>query len=548
MPMLDWFRNLFATRQKHSLPDLAAFYEASDRLLAAVEKDLGSRAAIKFFESLIFQYLQDLMKQIQDLQIVKVSFENNRYKIESLPVGSSAQHLDLKNILRISDTEPVRRVRREEFLLLPDQKLVGGLNIREALVVHLTTGEVYFLHFRNLHPETENLVLFLEFYFKGLRTKLKQNLRLNELDQFSRDLRKNLDENIRHLRETERSLKKRSYEIHNILEISNELYSILNVNQLINSALLTIVGQLGCQKVFAVLYDPLTRKYSRKFMKGFNKEDHIVFEFEVDHPLAAFFAEQHSGLTTDRLGNEPGLETAARLFEKYGVEQVAPIYYSDRVKGIVGVGSKLHGQPLDYADQEMFSILINIISISLSNAQTYEDVKQMSFTDAMTNLNNYRYFEDRLNEELFRAQRNKGDVGLIMIDIDFFKNYNDTLGHQAGDDALRALSMVLKNTVREDDIVNRYGGEEFCIIMPGMAKSVMYIMAERIRENVEKHVFYKEHVQPAGKLTISLGGASYPMDARDFDGLVHCSDKALYASKKNGRNRFTLYDVNFENN
>jgi len=548
MPMLDWIRTLFFTGRKHSLPDQGAFYSASVRLLTAVEKDLGSRAGIKFFESLVLQYLQDLTKQVSDLQIVRVSFENNRYKIDSLPAGSTVQHIDLKNILRISETEPVRILSREEFLLLPDHKLVGGLGTRDALVIHLTAGEVYFLHFRNLYAETENLLLFLEFFFKELRIKLKQNLRLNELDQYSKNLRKNLDENTRHLRETERALKKRSYEIHNILEISNELYSILNVNQLINSALLTIVGQLGCQKVFAVLYDPSTRKYSRKFLKGFSKDDQDSFEFEVDHPLATFFAEQHTGLTTDRLKTEPGLEEAARLFDLHGVEQVAPIYYSDRVKGIIGVGSKLHGQLLDYADQEMFSILINIISISLSNAQTYEDVKHMSFTDAMTNLNNYRYFEDRLNEEIYRAQRNKSDVGLIMIDIDYFKNYNDTLGHQAGDDALRTLSMVLKNTVREDDIVSRYGGEEFCIIMPGMAKPVMYIMAERIRENVEKNVFYKEHVQPEGKLTISIGGASYPGDARDFDGLVHCADKALYASKKNGRNRFSLYEVNLENN
>jgi diguanylate cyclase (GGDEF)-like protein len=132
---------------------------------------------------------------------------------------------------------------------------------------------------------------------------------------------------------------------------------------------------------------------------------------------------------------------------------------------------------------------------------------------------------------------------MIMLDIDNFKNYNDALGHRAGDEALEMVGAILKSTVRKDDIVNRYGGEEFAIILPGMGKDSIHILAERIRENVDQASFYKQEVQPGNSLTISLGGATFPVDADNFDDLVKKADKALYNSKTQGRNRFTLYSA-----
>ena len=132
-------------------------------------------------------------------------------------------------------------------------------------------------------------------------------------------------------------------------------------------------------------------------------------------------------------------------------------------------------------------------------------------------------------------------VSLLIMDVDFFKNYNDTLGHPAGDEVLRQLSAILKHTVRDNDIVARYGGEEFAIILPSTGKKGAAALAERIRKKVEKHKFPDEEVQPNGTLTISIGCATYPDDAVIMEDLIVAADRALYSAKAQGRNRVVFF-------
>jgi len=342
------------------------------------------------------------------------------------------------------------------------------------------------------------------------------------------------------LLEAERGLRRRAYEIDNILEISTELYSILDLPQLLNSALLILVGQIGCEKAFSLLRSPRGGSYSEQYMKGFGDEK---FDFKMDwkQPLVDYLIKRKQPVYTADLYELPEMKKVVDQFKQKQIQILAPLVYSNRLLGIVGCGSKIFGNAFDAHDLQLFSILANIISVSVSNAQMYENVRKMSLTDAMTDLNNYRSFKERLKEEINRAKRQNSSVSLLMLDIDHFKNYNDTLGHQAGDEALRQLGAILKQVSRDEDIVNRYGGEEFTVILPGQPKDSIHILAERIRIKVEEEEFYSQEVQPQKRLTISLGGACLPSDADNFDDLVRCADEAMYKSKQNGRNRFTLY-------
>lgn len=172
-------------------------------------------------------------------------------------------------------------------------------------------------------------------------------------------------------------------------------------------------------------------------------------------------------------------------------------------------------------------------ALSEQNQRIYE----LSIRDYLTEVFNCRYFYERLEEEIKRAERYKNTLSLIMLDIDYFKQYNDIYGHQAGDSILRDVAFFLKKNIREYDLVARYGGEEFSVILPETGKQVARNLAERIRVSVSAQSFPFVETQPGGNLTISFGIATFPDDAKAINELVKVADRALYKAKENGRNR-----------
>lgn len=163
-------------------------------------------------------------------------------------------------------------------------------------------------------------------------------------------------------------------------------------------------------------------------------------------------------------------------------------------------------------------------------------LRDCSIKDGLTGLYNHKHFYERLEEEIKKARRYNRPFSLIMADIDYFKNYNDTHGHSTGDTLLRQVASTMKKSVRTQDIVARYGGDEFSIILPETGKDGALILAERIRLSI-KQLFPLNGTQDSGSLRISLGVATHPDDAGDLATMVEKADSALYLAKKMGRNR-----------
>lgn len=171
---------------------------------------------------------------------------------------------------------------------------------------------------------------------------------------------------------------------------------------------------------------------------------------------------------------------------------------------------------------------------------TQKKLYQLAITDGLTELFNYRYFNEQLVHELSRAKRHNLNVSVAMLDIDYFKHYNDTHGHPAGDKVLKTIAHLLRSNIRKIDVAARYGGEEFALILIETKKTSAAIVAKKIEKLIEDYPFTNKETQPNGKITISMGVASYPEDTQDPERLVTIADKRLYKAKAQGRNRVVL--------
>lgn len=167
--------------------------------------------------------------------------------------------------------------------------------------------------------------------------------------------------------------------------------------------------------------------------------------------------------------------------------------------------------------------------------------KKLAQMDGLTELFNHRFFQELTAIEIARAKRESWKISIAMLDIDDFKQYNDRNGHPMGDLALKKFAWLLKSNCRECDFVARYGGEEFAIILPNTDKVSAKILGDRLVKIMESSPFEKEYVLPRGKLTVSIGIASFPEDASNREDLIQKADQALYQAKRDGKSRACVY-------
>ena len=224
------------------------------------------------------------------------------------------------------------------------------------------------------------------------------------------------------------------------------------------------------------------------------------------------------------------------------LEKIRHMYYPPVVIVMTGYGSTeiaveaMKQGAADFITKPVDSVLLDI---RIRKAIDERRAQRLAITDGLTGLNNRRYFEERLDEETRRSRRYARPMSLLMMDIDFFKQYNDTCGHLKGDDVLRKVAQILQRHSRETDITARYGGEEFVMILPETDPANASRLGDRIRISVEETPFEGEAQIPAKKVTISLGVSCLAQGEDGHDALER-ADQALYASKQSGKNRVTV--------
>jgi diguanylate cyclase (GGDEF)-like protein len=190
----------------------------------------------------------------------------------------------------------------------------------------------------------------------------------------------------------------------------------------------------------------------------------------------------------------------------------------------------------------MLQMVTNLATIALIHSRNLWALRSQANHDGLTGLLNKRHFMQELGTMIFSSEQNAKSIGLFIFDIDHFKQYNDTNGHPAGDELLRGLAKIVRANLRPGDIACRYGGEEFVVAMPETDGAEALHAAERIRTAIENHRFAHEESQPAGRLTISGGVASFPVNGTNGTELLSHADQALYKAKATGRNRVVRFE------
>ncbi len=214
-----------------------------------------------------------------------------------------------------------------------------------------------------------------------------------------------------------------------------------------------------------------------------------------------------------------------------------PLKVYDDTIGVINMSNKKEGKIFTQEDLKIITTLADQAAVAINNARLYE----MAVTDGLTKLYIRRHFMQRFDDEYKRASRYGHQLSLLMLDIDHFKRLNDTYGHQAGDKVLIEAAKIFRRMVRSTDIVGRYGGEEFCVLLPETPTKGAIAIADRLRKELESSSVYFSEIEI--KVTISIGVSTFPRDADDPTELIRKADLALYRSKEEGRNRVTSFSI-----
>ncbi len=258
--------------------------------------------------------------------------------------------------------------------------------------------------------------------------------------------------------------------------------------------------------------------------------------------------EKGSNLMSMAISQGAPIHVKDKALEKYGNDLlysilqtqefvIVPLKAKDKVTGLILADNIYTRKPISEDDIRILSMFANQAGLAIENSQLYELTLTRSNLDSLTQVWNHGYFQSMLQEEIERSRKKQSILSIIMLDIDNFKNYNDTFGHQTGDYVLSEISELLMIHARKKDFVCRYGGEEFITILPETSKKDAIAIAERIRLAIDKHTFIKDDSRVSHKLTISVGIATYPEDAQNKSDLIKFCDMKMYEAKKLGKNK-----------
>ncbi len=353
--------------------------------------------------------------------------------------------------------------------------------------------------------------------------------------------------------------RERAETLHQILEISNEVKRHLNPDALFQSIVTAVAKSLGFNAVLLSLYDAERDLFVRRAQYGLDQRWAEIQGQEV--PAAEItchwtdrnrFSKSYfvRDRTSDELGRYDVVTSTPRRRTANGWRAYdmlfIPLVSGERLVGCLSVDEPSTGQAPSLETIQALEIFANQAVTAIENARRYNDAKEQSIRDGLTGAYNHRHFQESLQREVGRADRQGRPLSVLLLDIDDFKAINDRYGHPVGDAILERIVAEIRSEVRGDmDLVARYGGEEFAVILPEIPTEVAAEVAERIRRRIDERLFRPPETEDIIRVTVSIGLAAYPADASNKKELIDRADAALYRAKRAGKNAVVATSTGF---
>ena len=324
----------------------------------------------------------------------------------------------------------------------------------------------------------------------------------------------------------------------NLLARGLDIFNHTNIDEIMNATIYQIFDQFMPSYV-AFLWKPIQTR-EEITIRAYKNNKPVEINLRVDSitPFENFFLNYPKPIHFELLAFQLNNENAVKPYREVNTEIAVPILGPFGLYGIILVGNKSDND--GYSRDELYFLqqLMSFVSQAIKNHLHYEH----SLRDVKTSLYNHGFFLTRLNEEVIRTRRDGvHSSSLVVMDVDKFKNFNDTYGHLAGDKVLESIAYVIRHNIRGEDIASRFGGEEFTILLPQTDKVTAWNVAERLRTSISEMKVIWEN--PLPQVTISIGIYTFDKNSpSDVNVIIHRADEALYISKERGRNRCTMWN------
>ncbi|SJZ38082.1 diguanylate cyclase [Selenihalanaerobacter shriftii] len=321
-------------------------------------------------------------------------------------------------------------------------------------------------------------------------------------------------------------------ELTTLQRISKTINSTLNLEQVLDLTIDVIVGTMGVSSCAVMLFDKDNKKLKLEASRGLLAKCKRKGALDIK---ACVFAKETLESKKPVVYNQ----VPQQIKEDLGMPEIksaiaVPLKVRDEIIGVILAINTLMAHSFSKEDERFLTTLTNQVAIALENAKMYNRMEEIAIRDGLTQLYNHSYFQEALADEINRAKRYGQELSLILLDIDNFKDFNDTYGHQVGDKVLKELAKNLKSIIRDIDVVARYGGEEFVIILPATSTKGAEDVGFRINESVREMVVKDDGLEL--NVTVSIGVSTYnqALSQKEF---ISEADKALYRAKKEGKDR-----------